>query len=150
MRTTADGHADIEETLRGSTAGFNTAMFVMDAPGGGGKRDALPTSTTTGDGRVGVLGPGDKARPAVYYFDPIDRLPPGARRAGPIPGNNQMLEEARQRSWRSAKLCADAEPPTFRCHRLGPQPAAAGRAAASAVAGRNRVRVLPGRAVRPP
>ena len=31
---------DIEKHVRGSTAGFNTPTFVVDAPGGGGKRDA--------------------------------------------------------------------------------------------------------------
>ena len=30
---------EVERTVRGSTAGFNTPTFVTDVPGGGGKRD---------------------------------------------------------------------------------------------------------------
>ena len=40
LRTTLDTALYIEKHVRGSTAGFNTPTFVVDAPGGGGKRDA--------------------------------------------------------------------------------------------------------------
>ena len=40
LRTTVQTAIDIEKHVRGSTAGFNTPTFVVDAPGGGGKRDA--------------------------------------------------------------------------------------------------------------
>ncbi len=41
LRTTlADRALQIEKDVRGSTAGFNTPTVVVDAPGGGGKRDA--------------------------------------------------------------------------------------------------------------
>ena len=40
LRTTVQTALDIEKYVRGSTAGFNTPTFVVDAPGGGGKRDA--------------------------------------------------------------------------------------------------------------
>ncbi len=38
LRTTVQTAADLEKFVRGSTAGFNTPTFVVDAPGGGGKR----------------------------------------------------------------------------------------------------------------
>ena len=40
LRTSVDTALHIEKHVRGSTAGFNTPTFVVDAPGGGGKRDA--------------------------------------------------------------------------------------------------------------
>ncbi len=40
LRTTVGTALHIEKHLRGATAGFNTPTFVVDAPGGGGKRDA--------------------------------------------------------------------------------------------------------------
>jgi len=36
--TTLQTALDIEKALRGITAGFHTPTFVVDAPGGGGKR----------------------------------------------------------------------------------------------------------------
>src|SRR6185369_9561528 len=38
LRTTVQTALDIERFVRGTTAGFNTPTFVVDAPGGGGKR----------------------------------------------------------------------------------------------------------------
>jgi lysine 2,3-aminomutase len=40
LRTTLATALEVEKHVRGSTAGFNTPTFVVDAPGGGGKRDA--------------------------------------------------------------------------------------------------------------
>src|SRR4029079_10761435 len=39
LRTTVDTAIYIEKHVRGSTAGFNTPVFVVDAPGRRGKRD---------------------------------------------------------------------------------------------------------------
>ncbi|HEY0798525.1 MAG TPA: KamA family radical SAM protein, partial [Candidatus Baltobacteraceae bacterium] len=39
LRTTVQRALDIEKFVRGATAGFNTPLFICDAPGGGGKRD---------------------------------------------------------------------------------------------------------------
>ena len=39
LRTTVRKAIKVEKHLRGASAGFNTPMFVVDAPGGGGKRD---------------------------------------------------------------------------------------------------------------
>src|SRR5262249_16385846 len=40
LRTTLATAVALEKHVRGTTAGFNTPVFVVDAPGGGGKRDA--------------------------------------------------------------------------------------------------------------
>ena len=39
MRTSVKETIELERAVRGATAGFNTPLFVTDAPGGGGKRD---------------------------------------------------------------------------------------------------------------
>jgi lysine 2,3-aminomutase len=39
LRTTVGTAIELEKQVRGLTAGFNTPTFVVDAPGGGGKRD---------------------------------------------------------------------------------------------------------------
>ena len=55
LRTTVQTAIDLEKHLRGSTAGFNTPTFVVDAPGGGGKRDVHSFEhydRTTGDQRL--------------------------------------------------------------------------------------------------
>ena len=38
LRTTVQTGIDLEKQVRGTTAGFHTPTFVVDAPGGGGKR----------------------------------------------------------------------------------------------------------------
>ena len=38
LRTTVETAAMLEKSVRGTTAGVNTPTFVVDAPGGGGKR----------------------------------------------------------------------------------------------------------------
>ncbi|MEO7330808.1 MAG: KamA family radical SAM protein, partial [Minicystis sp.] len=76
LRTTLATAVNIEKHVRGSTAGFNTPTFVVDAPGGGGKRDAHSYEhydRTTG---VSIFqSPSVKARQLYVYFDPIDQLP---------------------------------------------------------------------------
>ncbi|MCC7070232.1 MAG: KamA family radical SAM protein [Deltaproteobacteria bacterium] len=39
LRTSVATGVQVEKRVRGSTAGFNTPLFLVDAPGGGGKRD---------------------------------------------------------------------------------------------------------------
>jgi lysine 2,3-aminomutase len=76
LRTTLGTTLDIEKQVRGSTAGFNTPTFVLDAPGGGGKRDVHSFEhydRTTG---VSVFRSPNIDENAVYlYFDPIELLP---------------------------------------------------------------------------
>lgn len=75
MRTTLQTALDIEKQIRGLTAGFNTPMFVTDAPGGGGKRDAH--SFEHYDRKTGVSvyrSPNVDADAFYCYFDPVDQL----------------------------------------------------------------------------
>src|SRR5690349_22263948 len=47
LRTSVDTALMIEKHVRGITAGFNTPTFVVDAPGGGGKRDVRSEEHTS-------------------------------------------------------------------------------------------------------
>jgi lysine 2,3-aminomutase len=75
LRTTVQTALDIERFVRGTTAGFNTPTFVVDAPGGGGKRDAH--SYEHYDRRSGIsvyAAPSVKPGQYFLYFDPVDTL----------------------------------------------------------------------------
>jgi lysine 2,3-aminomutase len=76
LRTSVATAEELEKEMRGSTAGFNTPTFVVDAPGGGGKRDVHSFeyyNQTTG---VSVYrSPNIDSRARYLYFDPIDQLP---------------------------------------------------------------------------
>jgi lysine 2,3-aminomutase len=97
LRTTLATGLQIEKEIRGATAGFNTPTVVVDAPGGGGKRDAH--SYEHYDRTTGIsvyTAPAVHPGVVYFYFDPIDLLPPEgqARWADPAE-HDKMLEEAR-------------------------------------------------------
>ncbi len=98
LRTTLQTALDIEKFVRGATAGFNTPLFVVDAPGGGGKRDAH--SYEHYDRTTGVsvyTSPAVKRDRFFFYFDPLDLLPEeGQRRWADPAEHDRMIEEARQ------------------------------------------------------
>lgn len=76
LRTRVQAALDIEKEIRGMTAGFNTPVFVVDAPGGGGKRDAHSFEYYSRETGVSVYRSPNVDRDAYYcYFDPIDLLP---------------------------------------------------------------------------
>jgi lysine 2,3-aminomutase len=96
LRTTLQTALDLEKGLRGVTAGFNTPMVVVDAPGGGGKRDAHSYEhydRTTG---VSVFtSPAVHPGQVYFYFDPIHLLPPEGQARWADPAQHQaMLDEA--------------------------------------------------------
>jgi lysine 2,3-aminomutase len=65
----------LEREVRGVTAGFNTPLFVVDAPGGGGKRDVH--SYEYHDDKYGVIGfraPAVNPDRMYFYFDPLRKL----------------------------------------------------------------------------
>jgi len=74
----------LEHSLRGSIAGFLTPQFIVDLPGGGGKR--LASSFETYDRELGkstftapAVKGGDNGK--VYeYWDPLWSLEEGGRR----------------------------------------------------------------------
>lgn len=96
LRTTLSTAEMVEKHVRGSTAGFNTPTFVVDAPGGGGKRDAHSYEhydRTTG---ISVFqSPSVKPGHRYIYFDPIDQLPAeGQARWADPREHQQMIDEA--------------------------------------------------------
>jgi lysine 2,3-aminomutase len=97
LRTTLATGLTIEQGVRGATAGFNTPTLVVDAPGGGGKRDAHSYEhydRTTG---VSVFtAPAVHPGEMYFYFDPIDLLPAEGQARWADPAEHQkMVEEAR-------------------------------------------------------
>jgi lysine 2,3-aminomutase len=77
LRTSLDTALTIEKHVRGITAGFNTPTFVVDAPGGGGKRDVHSFEHYDRETGVSVFTSPSVHREAYYfYFDPLYLLSP--------------------------------------------------------------------------
>jgi lysine 2,3-aminomutase len=82
LRTPLQTILDLEEQIRGSIGGFLMPQFMVDLPGGGGKR--LAASYRTYDRKTGVstfVAPAvtrgkDKANKVYEYYDPIWSLQP--------------------------------------------------------------------------
>lgn len=77
LRTPLQTILDLEAKIRGSIAGFMTPSFVVDLPGGGGKR--LACSHQNYDRKTGVstfMAPAvtsrDKANKVYEYYDPVE------------------------------------------------------------------------------
>lgn len=95
MRTTLQTAIDLEKHIRGTTAGFNTPNFMVDAPGGGGKRNLH--SFEAYDRKTGVSlweAPSVKPGEKFYYFDPIDLLDEEAQQRwkDPVEQEKMMAE----------------------------------------------------------
>ena len=76
LRTRIADSVELERNVRGVTAGFNTPLFVTDAPGGGGKRDIH--SYDYYDELTGISiyrSPSIDKEKVFLYFDPIELLP---------------------------------------------------------------------------
>lgn len=81
LRTPLQTLIDLEAQIRGSIAGFMMPQFIVDLPGGGGKR--LGCSYESYDRKTGIsrfVAPavtsasvgGGREKPAVFeYYDPI-------------------------------------------------------------------------------
>ena len=91
LRTTLQTALDIEKAVRGTTAGFHTPTFVVDAPGGGGKRVAHSYEhydRTTG---VSVFA-APSVKPGFFvYFDPVDTLSEEVQARWKIPGEQDKM-----------------------------------------------------------
>lgn len=79
LRTPLQTILDLEAKIRGSIAGFMVPSFVVDLPGGGGKR--LACSFQSYDRTTGIstyTAPAvtgrDKENRVYKYYDPIDSL----------------------------------------------------------------------------
>jgi len=75
MRTSVETAMNLEKHIRGVTAGFNTPVFVVDAPGGGGKRDVHSCEWyDRGTGISVWKAPSVKPGKQFLYFDPLHSL----------------------------------------------------------------------------
>jgi lysine 2,3-aminomutase len=76
LRTRVKDSVELELAVRGTTAGFNTPLFVTDAPGGGGKRDLHSYDYYDPITGISVYRSPSVNEEKVYlYFDPLDLLP---------------------------------------------------------------------------
>jgi lysine 2,3-aminomutase len=100
LRTTIQTACDIEKSVRGVTAGYNTPMFVCDAPGGGGKRDIHSFEYYDRENGIAVYtAPSVKPGREFLYFDPIDQLSRAAQERWSDPRlQNEMIAEAIRRA----------------------------------------------------
>ena len=100
LRTTLDTALYLEKHVRGSTAGFNTPVFVVDAPGGGGKRDAHSYEYYDRESGISVFtAPAVKPGQFFLYYDPLDHLSEAARRRWAEPREQEiMINVALQRA----------------------------------------------------
>jgi lysine 2,3-aminomutase len=97
LRTSVDTALHIEKHVRGSTAGFNTPTFVVDAPGGGGKRDAHSYEYYDRETGISVYtAPSVKPGQHFLYFDPLHQLSTAAQRrwADPDPREQETMVQA--------------------------------------------------------
>jgi lysine 2,3-aminomutase len=96
LRTTVGTAIELEKQVRGLTAGFNTPTFVVDAPGGGGKRDCHSFEHYNPETGISVYR-SPNVNPAAFYcyFDPIELLPEAGQRRWADPAEHElMLTEA--------------------------------------------------------
>ncbi len=92
LRTSVDTALHIEKHVRGSTAGFNTPTFVVDAPGGGGKRDAHSYEYYDRETGISVYtAPSVKPGQHFMYFDPLHQLSTSAQRRWADPAEQEVM-----------------------------------------------------------
>jgi len=95
LRTTVQTAIDIEKSVRGSTAGFNTPTFVVDAPGGGGKRDAHSFERYDRETGISVYtAPSVKPGQYFLYFDPLHQLSTAVQRRWADPAEHDLMTSA--------------------------------------------------------
>jgi lysine 2,3-aminomutase len=96
MRTSLRTAIDVEKSVRGVTAGFNTPTFVVDAPGGGGKRCAHSYEKYDEDTGISVwTAPSVKPGKKFLYFDPLHTLSEEMQKAwGCKETREKMLSDA--------------------------------------------------------
>jgi lysine 2,3-aminomutase len=95
LRTSVDTALFVEKHVRGSTAGFNTPTFVVDAPGGGGKRDAHSYEYYDRETGISVYqAPSVKPGQFFLYFDPLHQLSTAAQRRWADPSEHDVMTGA--------------------------------------------------------
>ncbi|HTV73822.1 MAG TPA: KamA family radical SAM protein [Candidatus Acidoferrales bacterium] len=92
LRTPIGRALEIEKSVRGSTAGFNTPLFICDAPGGGGKRDVHSFDYYDRENGIAVYSaPSVKPQTHFLYFDPLHALGPQARQRWQNPATQEEM-----------------------------------------------------------
>lgn len=95
LRTTVDTAIRIEKRVRGVTAGFNTPTFVVDTPGGGGKRDVHSYEHYDRETGISVYAaPSVKPGRSFLYFDPLRDLPAPTQMRWAIPHERERMIRA--------------------------------------------------------
>jgi lysine 2,3-aminomutase len=80
----------LEKDVRGTTAGFNTPLFIVDTPSG--KRDVHSAEFHDGEfGVSGFISPAVAAGEMRYYFDPIRSLGYAAAKAWALPHARESI-----------------------------------------------------------
>jgi lysine 2,3-aminomutase len=82
----------LEREVRGATAGFNTPLMIVDAPGGGGKRDVH--SYEYRDNKLGITGyraPAVDPNRMFFYFDPLRELSAEAQEKWRTPAGRDLI-----------------------------------------------------------
>src|SRR5689334_11857792 len=93
LRTTLQTALDIEKAVRGTTAGFHTPTFVVDAPGGGGKRVAHSFEHYDRETGISVFA-APSVKPGYFlYFDPVDTLAPEIQERWKLPAEREKMIE---------------------------------------------------------
>jgi lysine 2,3-aminomutase len=105
LRTSVATGVHVEKHIRGLTAGFHTPTFVVDAPGGGGKRDIHSHEYYDPETGVSVY-----AAPAVKsgffcYYDPIHSLSPAMQKRWAKPAEQKKMIDAALRAARASACC---------------------------------------------
>jgi lysine 2,3-aminomutase len=101
LRTSVATAQALEKHVRGTTAGFNTPGFVLDTPGGGGKRDVhSPEHYDRASGISVFTSPGVKPGRKFLYFDPIESLDAEHRWRWSIPAERRAMIEAAEHAVR--------------------------------------------------
>jgi lysine 2,3-aminomutase len=94
LRTTLQTALDIEKAVRGVTAGFHTPTFVVDAPGGGGKRVAHSFEHYDRETGISVFA-APSVKPGFFlYYDPVDTLSPEIQEKWKNPAEQDRMVES--------------------------------------------------------
>jgi lysine 2,3-aminomutase len=95
LRTSVGTTIELEKNVRGVTAGFNTPTFVVDAPGGGGKRDVHSCEHYDPETGISVYtAPSVKPGECFMYYDPLHSLSEPIREAWQDEDQRRQMRDA--------------------------------------------------------
>jgi lysine 2,3-aminomutase len=114
LRTSVHETMQLEKAVRGATSGHNTPSFVLDAPGGGGKRNLFSFEHYDRETGISVYSaPAVKPGQLFVYADPLRYLAETVRRRWRDPSARGEMVAAAIATAR-ANQTADAARPTYR------------------------------------